>query len=70
MALGALLSVTLRDGETAVAAEIKDWVNERVEARSQKLSSVVVLAEFPRNAAGKTLRRELGDIYSSEGARA
>ena len=69
MALGALLSVTLRGGETADAGEIRDWVNERVEARSQKLSSVVVLAEFPRNAAGKILRRELREIYSSEGAR-
>ena len=44
-------------------------MNERVDARFQKLSSVVVLDEFPRNAAGKMLRRELRDRYSSEEAR-
>jgi acyl-CoA synthetase (AMP-forming)/AMP-acid ligase II len=62
-------AVTLHDGPAVDPDEIRDWVNERVEARFQKLSSVVVLDEFPRNAAGKTLRRELRDIYASEGAR-
>ena len=62
-------AVTLRVGETADAEEIRAWVNERVDARFQKLSSVVVLDEFPRNAAGKMLRRELRDRYSSEEAR-
>ena len=62
-------AVTLREGETAEAEEIRAWVNERVDARFQKLSSVVVLDEFPRNAAGKMLRRELRDRYSSEEAR-
>ena len=50
----------------ASAAEIQEWVNERVEARYQKLSSVFVLDAFPRNAAGKTLRREIREIYSRE----
>jgi acyl-CoA synthetase (AMP-forming)/AMP-acid ligase II len=62
-------AVTLHDGPAVDPDEIRDWVNERVEARFQKLSSVVVLDEFPRNAAGKTLRRELRDVYASEGAR-
>jgi acyl-CoA synthetase (AMP-forming)/AMP-acid ligase II len=62
-------AVTLHDGPAVGPDEIRDWVNERVEARFQKLSSVVVLDEFPRNAAGKTLRRELRDVYASEGAR-
>ena len=62
-------AVALREGETVEAEEIRDWVNERVGARFQKLSSVVVLDEFPRNVAGKTLRRELRDTYSTEEAR-
>ena len=62
-------AVTLREGVTAGPEEIRTWVNERVGARFQKLSSVVMLDEFPRNAAGKTLRRELRDMYSSEEAR-
>ena len=60
-------AVTLREGETVGAEEIRDWVNERVEARFQKLSSVIVLDEFPRNAAGKTLRRELRDMVCERG---
>ena len=62
-------AVTLREGVTARPEEIRSWVNQRVGARFQKLSSVVVLDEFPRNAAGKTLRRELRDKHSSEEAR-
>ena len=63
-------AVTLRDGASAGAEELRSWVNERVEARFQKLSSVMVVDEFPRNAAGKTLRRELRNMVSSEEARA
>lgn len=58
-------------GETPVAAvvlkpntdgdeeEIKAWVNKRVMARYQQVSAVQILDEMPRNAAGKTLKREL-----------
>ena len=56
-------AVTLRPGETASADELKKWVNERVEARYQKLSDVLVLDAFPRNVAGKTLRREIRNAY-------
>ena len=58
-------AVTLREGETVAADEIKEWVNERVEARFQKLSSLLVLDEFPRNVAGKTLRRELREMVAT-----
>ena len=34
-------------------------VSPRVAAKYQRLSRVVVMDEFPRNAAGKTLKREL-----------
>jgi long-chain acyl-CoA synthetase len=37
--------------------EIRRWVNERVEARYQKVGEVIVLDEFPLSVAGKTLRR-------------
>lgn len=57
-------AVTLRDEATAGAKEIEAWVNERVEARYQKLSGVLLLDAFPRNAAGKTLRRELQEQYA------
>ena len=62
-------------GETPVAAvilhmnvnieaeEIKSWVNERVGAKFQRLHEVVIMEEFPRNVAGKTLKREMRDRY-------
>ena len=39
------------------------WINERVAARYQRVSGVVVLPDFPRSAAGKTLKRELREPY-------
>ena len=61
-------------GESPVAAVVcsepvdeevlKEWTNERVDARFQKLASVHVLQEFPRNVAGKILKRELRDRYT------
>lgn len=64
-----------RWGETPVAAvkvapeagatpdDVRAWVNDRVDARFQKLSEVVVLDEFPLSVAGKTLRRVIRDNY-------
>ena len=56
-------AVTLRPGATASAEELRQWANDRVEARYQKLSDVFVLHSFPRNVAGKTLRREIREAY-------
>ncbi len=62
-----------RWGETPVAAiipaagarpdtdAIRDWINERVDARYQRVAMVVVYEEFPRSAAGKTLKRVMRD---------
>jgi long-chain acyl-CoA synthetase len=58
-------------GETPVAAVVlnpdsrcdpqtlKDWINARVSAKYQRVERVIVYADFPRNAAGKTLKREM-----------
>lgn len=43
--------------------EICTWVNERVEARYQKVGAVIVLDSFPLSVAGKTLRREIKSSY-------
>jgi acyl-CoA synthetase (AMP-forming)/AMP-acid ligase II len=55
--------VILRPGATATAADLKDWINARVGARYQRVSEVVLMTEFPRSAAGKTLKRELREPY-------
>jgi len=62
-------------GETPVAAVVLhtsasidekvllDWINNRVEARFQKISAVVILDQMPRNVASKTLKSELKEDY-------
>ncbi len=55
--------VVLRAGATVGAAELRLWVNERVGARYQQLCDVTIRDEFPRNAAGKTLKRLMRDEY-------
>jgi long-chain acyl-CoA synthetase len=37
---------------------LKDWANERL-AKTQRLSCVICLDEFPRNALGKVVKRDL-----------
>ena len=56
-------AVVLKPGITAGANELRDWINERVAARYQRVREVVILDAFPRNAAGKTLKREMRDPY-------
>jgi acyl-CoA synthetase (AMP-forming)/AMP-acid ligase II len=58
-----IAAVLLKEGATVTAAELRDWFNERVAARYQRVSEVVIMQEFPRSAAGKTLKRELRDPY-------
>ncbi len=58
-------------GETPVAAvilhehgkvteeDLREWINARVGARYQCVNRVLIMREFPRSAAGKTLKREM-----------
>jgi acyl-CoA synthetase (AMP-forming)/AMP-acid ligase II len=58
------LAVVILSEPGAVTAEIlKVWINERVEARYQRVHEVVIRDDFPRNAAGKTLKRVMRDEY-------
>lgn len=52
-------AVVLKAGATVDAATLRDWINAHVAAKFQRVDRVLVLDEFPRNAAGKTLKREL-----------
>jgi long-chain acyl-CoA synthetase len=58
-----IAAVRLASGETATADELKEWINERVQARYQRVREVVVRDSFPTSAAGKTLRRTLRAEY-------
>jgi acyl-CoA synthetase (AMP-forming)/AMP-acid ligase II len=52
-------AVVLKPGATITADELRDWINAHVDARYQRVDRVIVMEDFPRNAAGKTLKREL-----------
>ena len=56
-------AVILNAPGTATAEELRGWINARVSAKYQRLAQVIVLADFPRSAAGKTLKRELRAPY-------
>ncbi len=47
-------------------ADLIAWVNQRVDAKFQRLADALVLEQFPRNAAGKILKRELRERYGAE----
>ncbi|RMG95357.1 MAG: AMP-dependent synthetase [Chloroflexi bacterium] len=59
-------AVILKDPDAITAEELRDWINERVAARYQKVSQVLILDDFPRSAAGKTLKRVLRDPFWAE----
>ncbi|MGZ5080510.1 MAG: class I adenylate-forming enzyme family protein [Usitatibacter sp.] len=58
-----VVAVILVQPGAATAEELRDWINARVSARYQRVSEVVIHADFPRSAAGKTLKRELRAPY-------
>lgn len=60
-----LADVILSGSGDMTAEELRDWINDRIEARFQKVSSVVVMEDFPRSTAGKTLKRVLREPYWS-----
>jgi acyl-CoA synthetase (AMP-forming)/AMP-acid ligase II len=56
-------AVVLQATATVDANALKEWINNRVEARFQKISAVVIVDQMPRNVAGKTLKHELKENY-------
>ena len=58
-------AIRLHQDCTADPEDLKAWINQRVEARFQRVSRVAILDDFPRNAAGKTLKRVMRDEFAS-----
>ena len=52
-------AVVLHPGASVDAYTLRDWINARVAAKYQRVDRVLIMDAFPRNAAGKTLKREL-----------
>lgn len=58
-----IAAVTLKGGQTISEETLIGWTNERVGAKFQRVKGVVFCDEFPRNVAGKTLKREIRETY-------
>ena len=56
-------AVVPRKGEAIEVTGMKEWINSRVDAKFQRVTDVVVMEAFPRNVAGKILKREMRDKY-------
>jgi long-chain acyl-CoA synthetase len=58
-------AVVLHAGAAIGSDELAEWINARVGAKFQRVSDVMIVAEFPRNVAGKTLKRVLQEQYKT-----
>ncbi len=58
-----MATVILHQPGSLTEAELLAWVNERVEARYQKVSHIAIVDDFPRSVAGKTLKRVMRQPY-------
>jgi long-chain acyl-CoA synthetase len=50
-------------GSTIAATDLIEWTNARVDAKFQRLKDCFLMADFPRNVAGKTLKRQISEDY-------
>lgn len=60
------VAVVLNPNSAETPDALKSWINERVEARFQKVSAVVIKEDFPRSVAGKTLKRVMREPFWAE----
>ena len=58
-----IATVVLMPGIALTAEELIDWTNSRVDAKFQRIRDVVIMESFPRNVAGKMLKREMRAAY-------
>ncbi|MGO9453106.1 MAG: AMP-binding enzyme [Candidatus Binataceae bacterium] len=58
-----LAAVVLHSGKSVTEDALRDWTNERVVAKYQRVHAVVIMEEFPRSTAGKTLKRVLREPH-------
>ena len=59
--------VVLRHGHSVAADALLQWTNAQL-GKTQRLGSLQFMAELPRSAIGKILKRELRDVWSTTGA--
>jgi acyl-coenzyme A synthetase/AMP-(fatty) acid ligase len=55
----------LKEAGAVGAEELGEWINARVGAKFQRVHKVILVDDFPRSAAGKTLKRVMREDYLS-----
>ncbi|MFZ3212959.1 MAG: AMP-binding protein [Terriglobales bacterium] len=60
-----IAAVVLKAGANLDRQELIAWTNARVDAKFQRIQDVVIYEEFPRNVAGKTLKREMRAAFAA-----
>lgn len=58
-----MAAVILHQTDGVAPEVLCEWINDRVDAKNQRVCAVVVLQDFPRSTAGKTLKRTLREPY-------
>ena len=58
-------AVVLRPESSVDETELASWINDRVGASYQRVRKILIVDEFPRNVAGKTLKRILRERFLS-----
>lgn len=61
-----IAAVILKKESSATTNEIKKFANDNLEARYQKVTDVFFIEDFPKNVAGKILKRELKENFISK----
>jgi long-chain acyl-CoA synthetase len=64
-----LAAIILKQPESAAPEELRQWINDRVAVAYQKVQSVIIMDDFPRTVAGKTLKRVMREPYWAEKGR-
>jgi long-chain acyl-CoA synthetase len=59
-------AVVLNKPDSITSESLLEWINKNVGAKYQRVSKVVLFEEFPRNIAGKILKRVMRDEYLAE----
>ena len=58
-----MAAVVLEGGQETDSEALRAWINERVEAKYQRVSQVVIVDGLPRGVTGKVLKRALREHY-------
>ncbi|MCP4629103.1 MAG: AMP-binding protein [bacterium] len=60
-----LAAVILQQPGSISADDLREWINANVSAKFQRVQDVFIMEDFPRNVAGKTLKRVMREKFST-----